>query len=68
MEQFKKCFIENDLAILKHWVFATKTQKGNAIAARTIWFNIETMALQSAHEGYIKWIAVHPTKLEGYTL
>ena len=26
------------------------------------------MALQSTHEGCIKWIAVHPTKLEGYTL
>jgi serine/threonine protein kinase len=26
------------------------------------------MALQSAHEGYIKWITVHPTKSEEYTL
>jgi hypothetical protein len=26
------------------------------------------MALQSAHEGCIKWIVVHPTKSEGYTL
>jgi hypothetical protein len=26
------------------------------------------MALRSAHEGCIKWIAVHPTKSEGYTL
>jgi hypothetical protein len=64
----QKCFIENDPAIPKHWAFAAKTQKGDLVTAWTIRFNAEAMALRSAHEGYIKWIAVHPTKLEGYTL
>jgi hypothetical protein len=32
----QNCFIENDLAILKHWAFAAKTQKGDMVAARTI--------------------------------
>ena len=33
-----KYFIENELAIPKHWVFAAKTQKGDTIAAWIIWF------------------------------
>ena len=37
-------------------------------AAQKIRFNIKAMALRSVHEGCIKWIAVHPIKLEGYTL
>jgi hypothetical protein len=28
----QKCFIENDPAIPKHWVFAAKTQKGDSVA------------------------------------
>jgi hypothetical protein len=32
----QKCFIENDPAILKHWAFAAKTQKGDSVAAWTI--------------------------------
>jgi hypothetical protein len=64
----QKCFIENDPAIPKHWAFAAKTQKGDSVTARTIQFNVEAMALRSAHEGCIKWIAVHPTLSEGYTL
>jgi hypothetical protein len=64
----QKCFIENDPAIPKHWAFAAKTQKGDLVAAWTIRFNAEAMALRSTHEGCIKWIAVHPTKSEGYTL
>jgi hypothetical protein len=64
----QKCFIENDPAIPKHWAFAAKTQKGNMVAARTVRFNAEAMALRSAHKDCIKWIAVHPTKSEGYTL
>ena len=64
----QKYFIENEPAIPKHWAFAAKTQKGNTNAARTIWFNVEAMALQSTYKGCIKWIAVHPTKNEGYTL
>jgi hypothetical protein len=64
----QKCFIENDPAILKHWAFAAKTQKGDTVAARTVQFNVEAMALRSTHEGCIKWIVVHPTKSEGYTL
>jgi hypothetical protein len=35
---------------------------------QTVRFNAEAMALRSAHEGCIKWITVHPTKSEGYTL
>jgi hypothetical protein len=64
----QKCFIKNDPTIPKHWAFAAKTQKGDIPAAQRIRFNAEVMALRSAHEGYIKWIAVHPTKSEGYTL
>jgi hypothetical protein len=64
----QKCFIENDPAIPKHWAFAAKTQKGDSVAARTIRFKAEAMALRSAHEGCIKWIAIHPTKSKGYTL
>jgi hypothetical protein len=64
----QKCFIENYPTIPKHWAFATKTQKGDSVMARTVRFNVEAMALRSAHEGYINWIVVHPTKSEGYTL
>jgi hypothetical protein len=64
----QKCFIENDPAIPKHWVFAAKIQKGDLVAAQRVQFNAEATALRSAHEGCIKWIAVHPTKSEGYTL
>jgi hypothetical protein len=64
----QKCFIENDPTIPKHWVFAAKTQKGDTRAAQRVRFNAEAMALRSVHEGCIKWIAVHPTKSEGYTL
>jgi hypothetical protein len=64
----QKCFIENDPTIPKHWAFAAKTQKGGSVTVRTIRFNVEAMALRSAHEGFIKWIAVHPTKSEEYTL
>jgi hypothetical protein len=64
----QKCFIENDPTIPKHWAFAAKTQKGNSVMAQTVRFNAEAMALRSTHEGCIKWIAVHPTKSEGYTL
>jgi hypothetical protein len=45
-----------------------KDTEGRFGTTRTIWFNAEAMALRSAHEGCIKWIAVHPTKSEGYTL
>jgi hypothetical protein len=41
----QKCFIENDLPIPKYWAFAAKTQKGATVAARTIRFNGEAMAL-----------------------
>jgi hypothetical protein len=64
----QKCFIENDPAIPKYWVFAAKTQKGDTVATRTIRFNTKAMALRTAHEGCIKWIAIHPTKSEGYSL
>ena len=64
----QKYFIENDLDILKHWAFAVKTQKGDIVAARIVQFNTEAMALRSTHEGCIKWITIHPTKSEGYTL
>jgi hypothetical protein len=64
----QKCSIKNDPAISKHWEFAAKTQKGDMLAVQKVWFNAEAMALQSAHQGYIKWIAVHPTKFEGYSL
>jgi hypothetical protein len=60
----QKCFIENDPAIPKHWVFAAKIQKGDSVTARTVRFNAEAMALRSAHEGCIKWIVVHPTNLK----
>jgi hypothetical protein len=63
-----KVFIKNDPAILKHWAFATKTQKGDTPTVQRVWFNAEGMALRSVQEGRIKWIAVHPTKSEGYTL
>ena len=53
-ETIQKCFIENEPAIPKYRAFAAKTQKGDMVAGRTIRFNIEAMALQSAHEGYIK--------------
>jgi hypothetical protein len=29
----QKSFIENDPAILKHWAFVAKTQKGDTLAA-----------------------------------
>jgi hypothetical protein len=64
----QKYFIENDPAIPKHWEFATKIQKGDTLAVQKVLFNAEVMALQSTHEGYIKWIAVHPTKSKGYSL
>ena len=64
----QKYIIENEPAIPKHWAFVTKTQKGDTVAAWTIRFNIEAMALRSAYKGYIKWITVHPTKNEGYNL
>jgi Protein tyrosine and serine/threonine kinase len=64
----QKCFIQNEPAIPSHWAFAAKTQKGDTAAARLIRFNAEAMALRSAHEGCIKWIAVHSEKNEGYTL
>jgi hypothetical protein len=41
----QRCFIENDPTILKHWAFAAKTQKGYTVAARTVRFNAEAMAL-----------------------
>jgi hypothetical protein len=37
-------------------------------AAHRVQFNAEAMALRSTHEGGIKWIAIHPTKSEGYSL
>jgi hypothetical protein len=64
----QKCFIENDPAIPKYWAFVAKTQKGDTHAAQKVRFNTEAMALRSAHEGCIKWITVHPTKSEGYSL
>jgi hypothetical protein len=63
-----KCFIENDPAIPKHWAFVEKTQNDNTPAAQKVRFNAEAMALRSAHKGCIKWIAVHTTKSEGYSL
>jgi hypothetical protein len=35
---------------------------------RKVWFNAKAMASRSAYEGYIKWIAIHLSKLEEYTL
>jgi hypothetical protein len=64
----QKYFIENDPTIPKHWAFEAKTQKGDTPMAQRVLFNAEAMALRSAHEGCIKWIVVHPTKSEGYTL
>lgn len=64
----QKCFIQNEPAIPRHWAFAAKTQKGDTVAAQAMRFNAEAMALRSAHEGCIKWIAVHPSNNEGYTL
>jgi hypothetical protein len=64
----QKCFIENDPAIPKHWAFAAKTHKGDTPTVQKVRFNAEAMAVRSAHEGCIKWIAVHPTKSEGYSL
>ena len=64
----QKYFIQGDPAIPRHWAFAAKTQKGDTVAAQAIRFNAEAMALRSAHEGCIKWIAVHPSINEGYTL
>ena len=32
----QKCFIENDLAIPKHWAFVAKTHKGDTVAVWTI--------------------------------
>jgi hypothetical protein len=48
--------------------FAAKTQKGDIPAAQKVQFNTEAMALQSAHEGCIEWIAIYPIKSEGYNL
>jgi hypothetical protein len=66
--EIQKFFIEGDPAIPNYWEFAAKRQKGDTVAVQKVRFNTEAMALRSAHEGYIKWIAVHPTELEGYTL
>jgi hypothetical protein len=64
----QKCFILNEPAIPSHWAFAAKTQKGDTAEARSIRFNAEALALRSAHEGCIKWIAIHSERNEGYTL
>jgi hypothetical protein len=66
MEQFKSVSLRMTSPFRR--AFAAKTHKGDSVAAQRVWFNAEAMALRSAHEGYIKWIAVHPTKSEGYTL
>jgi hypothetical protein len=67
-KEIQKCFIEGVSAIPKLWELAAKWQKGDTIAVQKVRFNAEAMAMQSTHEGCIKLIAVHPTKLEGYTL
>ena len=64
----QQCFIENEPAIPRYWAFAAKIQKGDTTVAQKVHFNAKAMALQSAHEGCIKWIAVHPYKNEGYIL
>ena len=50
----QQCFIETEPAILRHWAFETKTQKGDTVAAQKLQFNAEIMALPSAHKGCIK--------------
>jgi hypothetical protein len=66
--EIQKCFIQGDPAIPKLWEFAAKKQKGDTVAVQKVRFNAEAMALQSAHKSCIKWIAVHPSKPEEYTL
>jgi hypothetical protein len=62
------CFIEGDPAIPKLWEFAAKRQKGDTVMVQKVRFNAEAMTLRSVQEDCIKWIAVHPTEPEGYTL
>ena len=45
-----------------------KIQKGDMVVAQIVRFKAEEMALQFAYKDCIKWIVVHPTKSEGYTL
>jgi hypothetical protein len=66
--EIQKCFIKGDLAIPKLWEFAAKRQKDDMVVVQKVRFNAEVMALRSAHEVCIKWIAVHPTEPERYTL
>jgi hypothetical protein len=37
-------------------------------AVQKMRFNAKAMALQSAHDGYLMWIVIHPSKPKGYTL
>ena len=43
-EDIWKCFNEDDLAIPKHWEFATRTQKSETNAMQKMWFKAKAMA------------------------
>ena len=64
----QKCCIKGESTISKYWEFLVKTQKGETEAIQKMQFNVEAKALQTIHEGCIKWIAIHPFEPKGYTL
>ena len=64
----RKCHIRGDPNFPPRWELASKRPtKGNEVNKKAQ-FEAEALALRFPHKGCIKWIAVHFTRNEGFTL
>ena len=64
----RKCHIQNDPSFPRLMMLASKTAHQMPTSQKTALFNAEALAVRSPHRGCIKWVAVHHTREEGFTL